>query len=273
MAEEEEGEDAALFEARVGTTLKEARESKAVELADIAKATRIPLRQLENIENSDYDKLPAPTYSTGFVKAYAREVGLDQNEIAARFREEISYRTANETAGDYFEPTDPARVPPRSLAMIAAAIAIVLAIGYGVWRSGMFGEGDEDLQRLAAGGDDPGVEQTADGAPATGNAANRPPANGAVVIEATETVWFRVYDMESGDRIHEAELQPGERYQVPASAENPAIRTGRADALRVTVGGQQVAPLGPPETVISDISLLPADLVRRRPANANGGEG
>ncbi|NNC73501.1 MAG: DUF4115 domain-containing protein [Sphingomonadaceae bacterium] len=271
MSDEEEGEDGALFESRVGTTLKDARESQNIALADIAKSTRIPLRQLENIEKSDYEALPAPTYSTGFVKAYAREIGLDQNEIAARFREEISFRTANEAAGDYFEPTDPARVPPRSLALIAAAIAIILAIGYGVWRSGMFGEGADDRQRLAAGADDRVVEQGS--ASSSGASAAPAPATGAVVLEATEAVWFRVYDLESGDRIYEAELQPGERYQVPSSAQNPAIRTGRADAIRVTVGGQRVAPLGPPETIISDVSLLPANLARRRSAGQSDNEG
>ena len=269
MAENEEGlgggegDGDELFEARVGNVLKEARESKQIPLEDIAKSTRVPLRQLNNIENSDYEALPAPTYAVGFVKAYAREIGLDQNAIAAQFREEISYRTANETAGDFFEPTDPARVPPRSLAWIAAVIAIVLALGYGAWRTGVFGEGADERQRLAAGTDQPLAEGegSAGGAPA-GGAARSGPLTGAVILEATDTVWLRIYDLESGDRIHEAEMQAGDRFEIPSNAENPAIRTGRADALRITVGGQRVAPIGPPETIISDVSLRPEDLSR-----------
>lgn len=268
MSHDEADENGALFESRVGTILKDARESSAIALEDVAKTTRIPLRQLENIENSNYEQLPASTYSIGFVKAYAREVGLDQNAIAAQFREEIDFRSPGEAARNNFEPTDPARVPPRSLAWIAAFIGIALILGYGAWRSGWFGESADDLQRLAANGDD-AAAAGADDAEATmqsGNAGaggEAAPASGAVILEATGTVWFRVYDLDTGERIYEAELQPGERYRVPASAENPAIRTGRADSIRVTVGGRAVAPLGPPETVISDVSLLPQNLARR----------
>lgn len=262
---EEDGEDAALFETPVGTQLHDARESQSISLEDIAKSTRIPLRQLQNIENSDYDKLPAPTYSIGFVKAYASAVGLDPKALALEFREEINFRSSTQGAGDYFEPTDPARVPPRSLAWIAAGIALLLIAGYALWRSGFFGLDADDRARMAA-GTDPAANVQADdtNAPATATPTAPVPASGAVVLVATDTVWFRVYDGETGDRIHETEMQAGDRYEIPANAERPMIRTGRADALRVTVGGQPVDPLGPPQTVVSDVSLLPADLVQPR---------
>jgi hypothetical protein len=41
------------------------------------------------------------------------------------------------------------------------------------------------------------------------------------------------------------------------------IRTGRPNALRVTVGNREIPPLGPPERTIGDVSLLPADLIAR----------
>lgn len=260
-------EDAEGFESLVGVQLREARVAKGIGLDDIAKSTRIPLRKLENIENAEYDALPAPTYAIGFVKAYARAVGLDQNIMARQFRDEISYRSHAEAHTVLFEPTDPARVPPRSLAWIAAAIALILVIGYLIWRSGFFEDGMADRARLAAeGGETPAAQPAGEG-PAAAPAAQQPvAARGPVILEARDTVWFRVYDLESGDRIHEAEIGPGERYTVPSDALHPAIRTSRADALRVTVGGRAVAPLGPPQTIISDVSLLPQDLVARRAA-------
>jgi transcriptional regulator with XRE-family HTH domain len=263
---EEGGEDAALFESQVGTRLREARESQGISLDDIAKSTRIPLRQLQNIEKSDYEKLPAPTYSIGFVKAYAQAVGLDAQAMAKEFREEINFRSAGETASDYFEPTDPARVPPRSLAWIAAGIAIALIVAYALWRSGMFGLDSDDRARLAAGTDAPATAEDAGPAGAQPATPAAPPADGAVVLEAVDTVWLRIYERDSGERIYEAEMQPGDRYEVPADAVQPAIRTGRADALRVTVGGRRVDPIGPAQTVVSDVSLLPADLARPGPA-------
>lgn len=260
---EENGEEAALFDSRVGTVLRDARESRELTLEEVAKVTRIPLRHLANIEAGDYDALPAPTYSTGFVKAYARAVGLDQNALAQSFRDEIQFRTSSETSRDYFEPADPARVPPRGLAWIALAIAIVLALGYGLWRSGAFGDDAVDRAQLAAGTDETGA------APAQGaeRQARQPsetvPANGPVVLEAEDVVWMRIYERESDEVLFQGELQPGERFEVPAGAENPAIRTARAESIRVTVGGRRVAPLGPPSATIRDVSLRPADLVRR----------
>ncbi|WP_299326202.1 helix-turn-helix domain-containing protein [Parasphingopyxis sp.] len=266
---DESGEDGTLFETQVGTKLREARESQGISLDDIARTTRIPLRQLENIENSDYEKLPAPTYSIGFVKAFSQAVGLDPKEMAAAFREEINHGAATQTSGDFFEPTDPARVPPRSLAWIAAAIAVVLIIAYALWRSGVFGLDADDRARMAAGTDPSAVAEQGESAnPAQAAPAAPPPADGAVVLEATETVWLRIYDGDTGDRIYETEMQAGDSYEVPTTAENPMIRTGRADALRVTVGGQPVDPIGPPQTVISDVSLLPSALARPRPQSA-----
>lgn len=263
---EESGDDAALFESLVGSKLRDARESQGISLEDIAKSTRIPLRQLQNIEISAYEKLPAPTYSIGFVKAYSLAVGLNAPDMAAAFREEINFRSAGQTAGDYFEPTDPARVPPRSLAWVAASIALLLVIGYALWRSGMFGLDGDDRARMAAGTDAPTASESGDsGTAPTAATPPPPPTEGTVRIEATDTVWLRVYELESGDRIYENELQAGETYEVPADAVQPAIRTGRADALRVTVAGRAVDPIGPAQTVISDVSLLPADLARPRP--------
>jgi cytoskeletal protein RodZ len=264
---EESGEDAALFETKVGTQLREARESQGIALDDIARSTRIPLRALENIEASNYEALPAPTYSTGFVKSFARAVGLDAQELGRAFRQEIDYRPVSETVGDYFEPTDPARVPPRSLAWIAAAIAVLLIAAYALWRSGLFGMNEDDRARMAAGTD---VQPVAEASSPSGTAAPaaRVPANGAVVLEATDTVWLRIDEQETGDRIYEAEMQAGDRYEIPATAREPVIRTGRANAIRVTVGGAAVDPLGPPDTIISGISLLPADLARPRPQPA-----
>ena len=50
----------------VGERLRAAREEKKMSLEDIAAQTRIPQRHLESIERSEWDKLPAPTYTIGF---------------------------------------------------------------------------------------------------------------------------------------------------------------------------------------------------------------
>ena len=263
MSDQHDEEQEAGDDAHVGAILRRAREGLDMSLDDIAKRTRVPLRSLENIEAGNYDALPAPTYATGFVKSYAREVGLNEQETGQAFRDEIQFRTASETARNYYEPADPARVPPRMLAWTAALIAIVLVIAYAIWR-GTFSGDSRDPARLAA-----GTEQTDTTAPATSTPrrAQRPraapAASGPVVLEAEDEVWLRVYEFETDKVLFQGELAPGETYQVPANAARPAIRTGRAEALRVTVGGRRVAPLGPASTTISDVAIDARSLASR----------
>ncbi|MEQ1548717.1 MAG: hypothetical protein ABL918_08720 [Chakrabartia sp.] len=52
---------------------------------------------------------------------------------------------------------------------------------------------------------------------------------------------------------------------LPADALDPMIRTGRADQIRVTVGGKDVAPLGPAEATVKDVGVSAAALTARTP--------
>src|SRR3546814_6132528 len=81
-----------------------------------------------------------------------------------------------------------------------------------------------------------------------------PPA-GNVVLTATDTVWLRIYDG-NDKRLFEKEMAAGETYTVPADAQNPQILTGRPQALRVTIGGKEVAPLGRSEEHTSELKSL-----------------
>ena len=254
-------EDEGLSANPVGDRLRTAREARGLSLDEVAAMTRVPTRHLEHIDNGEWDSLPAITYSVGFARAYAKAVGLDGNEVGAELREQLGAGTNSAAATSYYEPADPARVPPRSLALVAGVIAILLAIGYLVWRSNAVGDADPLAEAAAV--DTPiGGEPPA--APAAGP---RPPkasagaASGPVVLTATDEVWLRVYDGKGGPSLFQNSLKPGERFEVPAGAAQPMIRTGRPNALRVTVGNRIVPPLGPPERTIADVSLLPADLL------------
>ena len=52
-------------------------------------------------------------------------------------------------------------------------------------------------------------------------------------------------------------LRAGERIEVPATAQDPILRTGRAELLDVTVGGRPAPALGPANQLIRDRSLRP----------------
>jgi cytoskeletal protein RodZ len=68
-----------------GTFLRQAREQRGVTLQDLAVATKISARVLECLERNDPSKLPGGIFSRAFVRAYAREVGVDAEAAVARF--------------------------------------------------------------------------------------------------------------------------------------------------------------------------------------------
>jgi transcriptional regulator with XRE-family HTH domain len=252
-----DGDQDRLHGSAIGERLRVAREEKGLSLEDVARQTRIPVRHLEHIERGEWAALPAATYSVGFAKSYATVVGLDPAPIGTELRQELGLaRTTSGPAAAYYEPADPARVPPRSVAIIAAALIVLLAVGYMVWRNGAV--------------DDPSAEpQLVDTAPPQAPVQRQPQpqpaaaATGPVVLTAVEDVWLRIYEGNGGPALYQGTLKAGERYEVPMAAQAPQIRTGRANALRVTVGSTVMPPLGPPERTIANVSLRAADLAAR----------
>ncbi len=69
----------------LGTHLKHERELRQVSLEELSQTTRIPLRMLEHIEADRFDELPGDVFARGFLKSYARALGLGTSEIVARF--------------------------------------------------------------------------------------------------------------------------------------------------------------------------------------------
>lgn len=248
---------------RVGARLAEAREALGLSLEDIASRTRVPKRHLAVIEQDGTEGLPATPYSVGFVRSYARAVGLDPEAAAQEFRGRLNDQPASGyVAPEPYEPADPARVPPRWLAIVAVAAAIVIAIGYAAWRNdGLFGGGNGDRARVATAPSDVAPRPVA--TPSATPAATQALTTGLVSLTASTPVWVRIYEM-NGPTLFQGEMKEGQRFEVPVAAVDPRIRTGLPQALTVRVGERELAPLGPPERIVSDVSLK-ADALLARP--------
>ena len=185
---------------RPGARLKRAREAQGLSIQEIATRTRVPQRQLELIENDDYAGLPGIPYAIGFARSYARAIGMDDVAIAADVRTELQGGDIMPPRYEMFEPADPARVPPRYLAWTAAAIALLIAIGYGVWRTQIFTPPTDEQISIAT---------RPDPAPAPGARAPVPaPRDNPVILTATDSVWLRIYDG-AGTRLLEKTLARG----------------------------------------------------------------
>ena len=66
---------------KVGTLLKETRESQGLTIEQVAQKTKIHAHKLSAIENSDYKTLPAKVFVKGLIRSYARELKLDEKMI------------------------------------------------------------------------------------------------------------------------------------------------------------------------------------------------
>lgn len=254
--------ETALFPERAGDLLRAARAKAGLDLTDVATKTRVPLRHLEAIEAGDYSKLPSSTYCIGFVKAYARAVDADEKSLADLVRVELNMIPNEKTPFVEYEISDPKLMPNRMLYWTAAAIALLVIVGFVLWRNMSIA----DPRDAAPVSIDASVETPA--APQSAAAVAMPAKpTGQVTLTATMPVWLKVYEA-GGKRIFEKEMALGETFTVPADATKPQILTGRPEALRVSVGGQDVAPLGPPERTIKDLDISAEALTSRLPAVA-----
>lgn len=246
-------------EGTVGDRLKAAREQKGLTLQEVAVQTRIPIRHLEHIELGEWDALPAATYSVGFARSYAQAVGLEPSEVGAQVREQMGLaRSPTGPVTAHYEPADPARVPPWTLVIVAIVIAALLTGGYFLWRNRAV---DDSLPTTE-------ITESPTAQPKAQPAQARPappaaPSSGPVVLTAVEDVWLRIDEPGGAAALYQGTLKAGERYEVPAAAQAPQVRTGRPQSLRVTVGTTAIPPLGPPDRTISKVSLRATDLVAR----------
>lgn len=60
----------------LGNVLAEARLQRAMTIEQVAAETRVPIRYLHAIEAERFDVIPGRIYAKGFVKAFARSVGV-----------------------------------------------------------------------------------------------------------------------------------------------------------------------------------------------------
>jgi cytoskeleton protein RodZ len=71
----------------VGRQLFEARQRQNLTLVDISRTTKIPVHLLEAIERDDVDHLPQGFFTRAFVRAYAKEVGVDADSLVDSIEE------------------------------------------------------------------------------------------------------------------------------------------------------------------------------------------
>ena len=83
---------------RLGEMLRSARESRGLDRARIERDIRIRERYLSALERGAYDELPGDVYARGFLRSYAKYLGLDPDGMLALYRLETRSASAAPSA-------------------------------------------------------------------------------------------------------------------------------------------------------------------------------
>jgi cytoskeleton protein RodZ len=129
-----------------GEKLKLEREKRKITLEQISSSTKIGARMLQALEEDKFNQLPGGIFNKGFVRAYSRFVGLDEDQTVAEYLEasgdappvstEIAAREdgARENAENLRRLEASADSPARHLPWgLFAALLLVIALALSLW--------------------------------------------------------------------------------------------------------------------------------------------
>lgn len=241
--EREADADAASF----GPWLRQQRELREITLREISDATKISLRYLQALEEERYDLLPASVFARGFLRQYARYVGLDPDEAVNRLlvsqkgdgtepeedEDELDAMGRRGT-GSLLEGTPAEQFPWRTVLLVTGVALVLLALVFLV-------------PRLAErqGGPEAPVESPVSVAVPEVSAENPepppPPRVEPTAAPLTVTLDFRrdcwvEASVDGEPRVAEMRVQ-GESLQLQAE-ESVELRLGDAGAVAVEVNGE-----------------------------------
>jgi cytoskeleton protein RodZ len=270
-----------------GEELRRERVVREISLEEIAQATKISIRLLTALEKSDLTKLPAPTFTRGFIRAYARHLGIDPEEKVNAYLADLAggppeapsgksarvrsrfWRNRRATAGAIVggallvlvvlgliaNPQRAAlRKPFLRVAPPAAPVAFknvaVSSEPTPVIRAESRPEPPSPAPAAVSSvvKEEPVVKASAAVAPG----ADRPAGTISLVLEFDADSWTKIEA--DGRTVFSALARRGERKSFSAREEF-RLTLGNAGAVRVTVDGRALEPLGRAGQVVKDLRL------------------
>ena len=273
--------------ASFGERLKQEREKRNMTLEEVASVTKISVRNLRALEQEKFDQMPGGIFNRGFVRSYAKHLGLDDEQVVADYKE-----AAGETLPDQNPPPNGQEAPinpptrpgvqprtqPESQADNAPAVpwaALVGLLVFGAvliaaWSYHSRHKAPESAPPAAATSSSSAARSqfsTSGDAPAesgkapSGNSISASPADASaggfdVSLRAHDEVWLS--SAVDGQPPSESTLENGQSIVVHAS--NRAIlKLGNAAALDIAFNGQNV-PLHAAEGQVRTLTFTPSGL-------------
>jgi len=255
-----------------GERLKRERELRGVSRDEICTATRIGTRFLEALENEQWGILPGGIFNRGFIRAVARFLGLDEDDLLAEYDLALSEQTAQIEAKPPVPQAPPRPTAGRSMWLGTLYVIILLGTGWLGWTGRYKTIGQATKERNSAPSAVP-VAARPEGArpnPSAENAASTtsaplaasPSPSGTgfpgleLKVEAGKETSVSV--SADGSKVFEGSMIAGQSRTFTAQ-EAIDISAKDAGALLLELNGQTLAPLGPPGQP-GNVTLTRSDL-------------
>ncbi|MBD8475863.1 helix-turn-helix domain-containing protein [Pseudomonas sp. CFBP 8770] len=116
-----------------GDTLRQARESKEWSLPEVAARLNLTPTSLANLEAGAFDKLPGHTFSRGYIRAYAKLLGLDQAVLVQAFDQYTGTNAQGSNVHGLGRIEEPSRLAHNLLRIVSLMLVLALVGGGFLW--------------------------------------------------------------------------------------------------------------------------------------------
>jgi Helix-turn-helix domain/RodZ C-terminal domain len=221
----------------IGSSLRQARERRCLELGDIERVTRIRCRYLKALEDERFELIPGLVYAKGFLRTYADYLGLD----ADRFVDELRARLPAEEEDEAPLASTPVPVGrrrriPASTPLVG--LVVVIVAGVIVW---VIGSTNGPKQPAAPAAATSAAQGAALGTKHVAHKRRLAPELATLVLRATNgRCWIEAHAASrTGKQLYFSTLEQGRSLRL--TRKRIWIRLGAPSALSTTLNGKVVA--------------------------------
>jgi cytoskeletal protein RodZ len=226
-----------------GERLKREREMREVTLKEVTSATRIGPRFLEALENEEWDKLPGGVFNRGFVRAIARFLGLDEENLLAEY--DLAHGEPSMPAPQPYEnqlPRPPIWVPILAVVALLAVLGGLIAGGIYGWRRFAAHRAVKESSSSSSLPKDGAASSSVAGA-----SSDNVTSSAAVPLDlaVSSSAATRVRILADGALLLDAELPAGETRHFSASQQFE-VTAADSSAVLLELNGRAMPPVGTP---------------------------
>ncbi len=240
-----------------GERFRAAREARGLSLSDVSEQIRIRSVYLAAIEEENWSAIGAPVYVRGFLRTYARFLGLDPEEVVSAFAAATdgapNVASASRSGANRAVPAAETHANQSSvygtILLTAAAIVAVLLIAFVVYNELTMRRLTPPLTAIATGTPAPLPSNS----PSPGSSA-APRLDGAnsLALVLSEPSWLRV--TVDGNVSMEGTFPAGTSKTF--HGKSALVRIGNAGGVEIYVDGKDVGKLGKAGDVVQQTFTL-----------------